>query len=209
MSPSLIFSPWESDPGFLAILEKIRGRTLVDPVRCWMLWQFAHALANTNARYAEVGVYKGGTAYLLAMALGGSPGSRLDLFDTFWGMPPCDPTKDLHKEGNFKDVTLPEVQAFLKFDNVALHQGLFPDTAHESILEGTRFRFVHVDCDIYRSVLHSCGYFFPRMESGGVIVFDDYGFPSCPGAKEAVDQFVLMTERHRIYLPTGQCFVQF
>lgn len=42
---------------------------------------------------------------------------------------------------------------------------------------------------------------------GGVMVFDDYGFPSCPGAKKAVDEFFKSKIETPIYLPTGQCLV--
>lgn len=39
------------------------------------------------------------------------------------------------------------------------------------------------------------------------MVFDDYGFLSCPGAKLAVDQFFSDKPEYPCHLPTGQCFV--
>jgi O-methyltransferase len=45
------------------------------------------------------------------------------------------------------------------------------------------------------------------MVPGGIIVYDDYGFHSCTGAKIAVDEFYTGKEERPIYLPTGQCIV--
>ncbi len=39
------------------------------------------------------------------------------------------------------------------------------------------------------------------------MVFDDYGFESCPGAKQAVDEFFADKNERPWYLPTGQCVV--
>ena len=50
-------------------------------------------------------------------------------------------------------------------------------------------------------------FFYPRMEEGAVMIFDDYGFTTCPGAKKAVDEFFTNKKEKPIYLPTGQCIV--
>ena len=39
------------------------------------------------------------------------------------------------------------------------------------------------------------------------MIFDDYGFLTCPGAKQAVDTFFSDRPEAPIYLPTGQCIV--
>jgi len=74
-------------------------------------------------------------------------------------------------------------------------------------MEAERFCFVHVDADIYRSVLDACAFFWPRLSPGGVLVFDDYGFESCPGAKRAVDEYFAGAMDRPWYLPSGQCVV--
>ena len=43
------------------------------------------------------------------------------------------------------------------------------------------------------------------MVTGGIMIFDDYGFPACRGGeKDAVDEFFADKEERPITLPTGQ-----
>jgi len=66
---------------------------------------------------------------------------------------------------------------------------------------------VHIDVDIYQSVKDCCEFFYPRLHAGGVMLFDDYGKWTCPGAKLAVDEFFATKPEKRFYFPSGQCFV--
>ena len=52
-----------------------------------------------------------------------------------------------------------------------------------------------------------CAFFYPRMAPGGVMVFDDYGAPTCPGVQQAVDEFFAGKPERPLYLPTGQAVV--
>jgi O-methyltransferase len=67
---------------------------------------------------------------------------------------------------------------------------------------------VHVDLDIFASITDALTFFYPRMAAGGIIVFDDYGFPSCPGARAAVDEFFSQKPEVPFALQTGQCVVR-
>jgi O-methyltransferase len=189
---------WEQDMPFQAIRKLMEGQTIVGTNDSYMLYQFAlHVRANVQGDVAEVGVYKGGTAKLLAKAFE-STGQDIHLFDTFGGMPPTDAAMDVHREGDFGDVTFDEVRDYLSdCPRTHLYKGFFPDTA--TPIESRTFSFVHVDVDIYLSVLACCRFFYPRLASGGVMIFDDYGRVSCPGAKAAVDEFFAGRAEHPIY----------
>lgn len=194
---------WENDPLFVELLARAQERTLLDPSRLHLLYQFALLSAERPGDAAEVGVYRGGTARLLAGAL---KGKTLHLFDTFEGMPAVDPGRDVHRSGDFSDTSAEAVRAFLApAGNAVLHPGFFPQTA--AGLESASFCFVHVDVDIYRSVGDCCRFFYPRLSAGGAMLFDDYGTPTCPGARQAVDEFFAGKPERPIYLPTGQCVV--
>jgi hypothetical protein len=45
------------------------------------------------------------------------------------------------------------------------------------------------------------------MVKDGIMIFDDYGFDTCHGARQAVDEFFADKPEHAFYLPSGQCFV--
>ena len=198
--------PWEDDAAFRAIVSHVRELTLLTDRGLFNLYQAAKQVASLRGDVVEVGVYKGGTGWLLGSAFAGDERSVL-LFDTFEGMPEsADPQRDRHHAGDFSDTSLPAVSnALADWPKVSLVPGFFPDTAGP--YKDSRFALVHVDVDIYRSVLDCCEFFYPRLETGGAMVFDDYGLRSCPGAKQAVDEFFATTPERPFYLPTGQCLV--
>ncbi len=140
---------------------------------------------DVSGAMAELGVYKGGTAKLMADVV---PDKPLYLFDTFGGMPQVKAI-DIHKAGDFADTSVEEVSGLLGTrTNAIFRKGFFPETAKG--LEDERFSFVHIDGDLYQSTLDSLVFFYPRMPKGGVMILDDYEWPDCPGVKQAMDEFL-------------------
>ena len=43
---------------------------------------------------------------------------------------------------------------------------------------------------MYEPTLAAHEYFFKRLNAGGMIICDDYGYTDFPGAKKAVDEFL-------------------
>lgn len=198
------FLRWQDAAGFSPVWEIAKTRTLVDEMRAHTLYQFARYASKLEGDFAEIGVYRGGTAKLLLHVVEGSD-RKVHLFDTFAGMPKSD-ERDLHTEGDFNDTSLDAVRGFLSpARNAAFYAGEFPKTAEG--LENKRFAFVHVDVDIARSVEACCEFFYPRMVAGGVMVFDDYGATSCPGAKLAADAFFASRPETLMHLATTQAMV--
>jgi O-methyltransferase len=197
-NPSPI-TPWEGIE-FTHIYEQVRSNTLLGKKRLYMLYNLA-CQAN-GSTIAEIGSYRGGSAYLIASA---APNSAVHVFDTFEGMPETDRQKDWHKKGDFP-VNNGEILSFLsRKKNISVHKGFFPTTA--TPVQESTFSLVHIDVDIYRSVTDCLEFFYPRTRTGGVLISDDYGFTSCPGAKEAWDTFFADKPERSLYLPTGQCLV--
>jgi O-methyltransferase len=202
------FSPWLGYGRFKDLYDKTEEHTLVSADRCYVLYALASQALFLRGDIWECGVYKGGTAILLAELIASTPGvsPKLHLFDTFQGMPETDPQRDRHRPGDFSDISLATVRERVGREDIArFHPGLIPDTFQG--LEQEQIAFAHVDVDIYQSVLDCCDFIVPRMVAGGFIVFDDYGFPSCPGARQAVDDFFRERRERPLTLSTGQAVV--
>ena len=204
--PEGLIHGWDVDAGFGPMYARAAPFTLLGHPDAFILYQFAKQAISVPGDLAEIGVYRGGTAKLVSELMA-STGKTFHLFDTFAGMPETDPQRDLHRAGDFADTSAAAVKKALEGAGgaIEMHVGFFPDTARG--LEAATFSFVHVDVDIYRSVLDCCAFFYPRLTRGGVMVFDDYGRVSCPGAKLAVDEFFSDKPESPCYVYTGQCVV--
>ena len=205
-----VFAPWLGWDDFGPIYRKAQPFTVVSPDRCWILYSLAQQAMQLDGNFYEAGVYRGGTAIILrdVILIGNRNGAdkTLRLFDTFEGMPETDPDRDLHKPGDFSETFLDTVKTVLgDSDNIVFHPGLIPDTF--AGLEDDRICFAHVDVDIYRSIQDCCEFIYPRLAPSGFMIFDDYGFPTCPGARQAVDEFFRDKPEVPLVLPTGQSLV--
>lgn len=207
-----LFSPWAGFGDFPAFFGKAGTNTLVSPDRCYVLYSLARQALGITGDFWECGVYKGGTAAMLAEIISHFspdapvPRRQLRLFDTFCGMPDTNPEKDLHKKGDFSDVSMAEVKRVVGHDElVSYHQGFIPQTFKG--LERSQIALAHIDVDIYQSVFDCSQFIFPRLVPGGFMIFDDYGFPSCPGARSAVDTYFKDSKAYPLVLPTGQAVV--
>lgn len=129
--------------------------------------------------FVEFGVYQGGAAQYLAQ-IARAQARRLVLLDTFEGMPLSGP-EDYHAVGDFSDTSLEAVKALIP--DAIFVPGIFPESVKDFTFPDP-LAFVHVDCDQYQSILDACEYFPPRMVSGGVMLFDDFG--ALVGATKAV-----------------------
>ncbi len=194
---------WRHDKAFMNLFRNVEDKILVSIDRAFIVCQLARALTEKGGDYAEVGVYRGGTARILARS---APGKPLHLFDTFRGMPAVNDEIDRHRESDFSGCSLPDVRHFLKdCPHVIFHPGFFPNTAEG--LEKKLFCLVHIDVDIHRSVRDSLDFFYPRLVPGGVILIDDYGWKECPGIKIALDEFLAEKKESPILTAPYQCLI--
>ena len=202
-----VFSPWLGYGDFGPLFEAIRKFTLVSPARAWIIYSLARQALSVQGNFYEAGVFRGGTALLLRKILETrAHDKQLRLFDTFGGMPETHAEKDLHRAGDFANTSLAGVQSLVGTPEfVSYHPGIIP--ASFAGLEADTIAFAHIDLDIYQGILDSCRFIYPRLSPGGIIVFDDYGFMSCPGAREAVDQFFADKPEVPLVLPTGQAIM--
>jgi O-methyltransferase len=153
---------------------------------------------------AECGTYRGATAYLLCRAFSRMPVS-VHLFDSFEGLSEPIPVDGTYwRKGSLTATEEELAQNLREFDNYRVYKGWIP-TRFADVAD-CRFRFVHIDVDLYQPTLEALEFFYPRMVAGAVVLLDDHGFKSCPGAKQAADEFFESKTENLALLPTGQAF---
>ena len=202
-----LYAPWEGQVEFRRYYDRIRPYTLVSAERCWILLRFLQHALQLPGHFAEFGVFRGGTALLAAEVLrDGNDRRPLHLFDSFAGMPDTSPGEAFEK-GDFARTSEAAVRALVSPSgaNIILHPGYIPDTFANADI--AQLAFAHVDVDLYQTVIDCVEFIYPRLVPGGILVFDDYGFPSCSRARQATDRSFAARREKPIYLPTGQAFV--
>src|SRR5207237_1965692 len=129
------------------------------------LYQLVLKTQKVPGAIAELGVYRGGSAKLIASLKGEK---ALHLFDTFEGLPKVNLSFDQHEAGQFDDTSLKAVQQYLgKSSGIVYHPGFFPDSARDLAQTQTVFSMVHLDVDIYESTKSGLAFFYPLMSKAG------------------------------------------
>ena len=143
---------------------------------------------HVRGSIAEVGVYRGNTAAVLA-GMARKLGVKAYLFDTYEGFDSADLNGiDSESQVRFADTSLASVRQLVGEDNVAFIKGRFPDTVTQLSADES-FCLVHVDCDLYSPMKSALEYFYPRLAPGGFLIFHDYSSLHWAGTEKAVDEF--------------------
>ena len=194
------FEKYDSD--FLRLVELVKSRCYMDNDEKYTLYSSMKAVSNIAGDISEVGVYRGGSAKILADI---KKGKKIHLFDTFEGLPETT-VNDSVKKGWLADTSLESVKEYLEeYDNVFFHKGYFPETAEELLTE--KFCLVHLDTDLYQSTLDSLKFFWPRMSKGGRIISHDYNAIEIGGVRQAFQEFFSSTPEKLIEIADTQVMV--
>jgi len=158
--------------------------------------------AAVSGAIVECGVGRGASLVPLARANQiFSPDRSVIGFDSFEGFPPPvqqdvgprvtgDQSVQPHWDENYvhtwwNTTSLTAVRDALDAP-CELVAGFFSDT-----LEGripAKVSLLHVDCDLYESTRDVLAQGLPRMQPGGMIIFDEYDDATWPGATTAIDE---------------------
>lgn len=193
----------------LQLISRIKAETdlLLGDLEAYELFLAVTKTEKLPGEIAEVGVFRGGSAKLLAE----TSRKPIHLFDTFEGLPDLtrEDRPDQFRKGDYS-ASLENVTSYLAaYPNVKLYKGFFPATAGP--VADRRFSFVHLDVDLYRPTLDSLAFFYPRMTRGGILIGHDYrDIPRFhdSGVKKAFDEFFLDKPEVVLELLDGsQCLV--
>lgn len=177
--------------------------------RRWMLHQLLLLANAVPGDTAECGVFNGSSSFVICQANSEAvaSGKKHHLFDSFEGLSAPDENDGEHWKAGDLSYGVERVQKNLSRFEDATHYypGWIPDRFED--VSDVRFSFVHVDVDLYQPTRDSVRFFYERMNPGGVILVDDYGFTSCPGATQAVDEVLEGKPEAMLRLSGGGGFI--
>ncbi len=162
--------------------------TGISPDRLAMLIAYSWMMSEKPGAFAEFGVCQGGSLDLLSRL---HPDRLIYGIDSFEGLPQGGVMDTYHTTpGEFALSEKELIKLYQHFRNkkTLLFKGFSP-SVFDHIPAAQDYSFVHVDVDLYQSVKDALDYFYPRLINTGIMIFDDYGFPTTPGAKQAIDEF--------------------
>lgn len=189
----------------------IRRHTMTSAKRSKLLWKLCKQVLKNQipGDFVECGVWRGGSAGLMGLALQRFDQTRkkkLHLFDSFEGLPQpsaADGVLATEYSGGANSgllssidqcvANLGDVQNFifnqlnLSKNRVTFHKGWFQDTVPNIGKELEKISLLRLDGDWYESTKICLEAFYDRIPSGGIILLDDYFF--WEGCKKATDNF--------------------
>ena len=212
ITPYANYAPWLQDAEFQDTYNRIKDHTLVDIYRCYELWQLTQEVLaiNDTASFLEVGVWKGGTAGIVGRKLT-LLNSNIPFYlaDTFSGVVKASEKDEFYKGGEHADTTIEIVEKLMSEtgSNYKILTGIFPNDTAAKISADEKFGFCHIDVDVYQSAKDIVDWIWDRLITGGMIVFDDYGFHTCTGVTRYVNEQRNKSDRAVIYNLNGHAII--
>lgn len=194
----------------LHLLKKISPYTMVGYSRLSSLYDLSNFAEKNKMKgaFVECGVWKGGSAAIMAYAAEKAKSSRkIWLFDSFEGLP--EPTEkdgirareyaSNKASGKLSSINqcvgpLEDLEklffSVLKLDkkNIVIKKGWFQETLPKAKKEIGDIAILRLDGDWYESTKCCLENLYGNVISGGYVVIDDYG--CWEGCRKAVDEFL-------------------
>lgn len=198
-----------TEPDFTNIYNKCKQFSTCSVEPMYSLFKSIEYIVKNNipGDFVECGVYKGGSAMLMALTLihFKHTDRKIYLYDTFEGM--SEPTENdvdfsgnsakklLNKSEREKDIIwcygpLDEVKKNMlstgyDSEKIIFTKGKVEDTI--PFVLPNSISILRLDTDWYESTKHELVHLFPLLVKKGVLIIDDYGH--WEGARKAVDEY--------------------
>ena len=180
------------------------------------LCKYFISIKNIEGDFFECGVFKGFSSLLLRSIEENLSNFNINnyfLIDSFEGLSDfLDEDKSLNpdiiqnKKGDLK-ANIEDVKVlFNQFKNVNIIKGWIPKV-FESLDEKNKYKFVHIDVDLYQPTFDSLNYIYDKIVEGGILITDDYRSPSFPGNQKAWEKYFNSKNIRSLSLPSGQAVV--
>ena len=170
--------------------------------RRWNLSQMLRLLPSIAGDLAECGVFEGASAYQLCQ-FATEHGREVHLFNSFQGVSAPRENDGTYWTEGALSASEEKVRANLKeFNCFETFRGWIPEAFAK--VADRNYAFVHIDVDLEQPTFDSIAFFYPRMSTRGIMLLDDHGYDTCPGARKAVLDFMADKPEPVIDLSTGQ-----
>lgn len=192
---------WMRDSEVLAIYDQFKpAHARREWDRMYLLDQLATLIEGVDGDTVECGSYQGMSSYVICHRT--QPGRRHHVFDSFEGLSAPGVADGPHwAPGDLSAQEQVVIDNLSGFD-VVTYKGWIPSRFAE--VSERKFALAHIDVDLYEPTRDALEFLYPRVSPGGVIVCDDYGFGTCPGAKRAFDEYMSDKPERVLSIPTGQ-----
>lgn len=172
-------------------------------VACWA----AQKGLGLEGDFVECGVNKGGLSRAVMEYVDfRSANRRFYLLDTFCGLRQeyMTATEKQHNvDAHIYDECYDAVRrTFADFPGVEIIRGAVPETLTQ--VKAQKVAFLSIDMNCVQPEIAAAEFFWDKLSSGAVIIFDDYGWPGYIEQKHGVDQFAARKGVGVLSLPTGQ-----
>jgi len=197
---------WWNDPKFNNYLKNTDELSGFNTHRKLMLSQLLRLTVGVPGDTVECGVFLGASSILICESNEDGDIDRTHhCFDSFEGLSAPSSVDGEYWSGGDLDISeCDTVKNLESFEKVKLYKGWIPDRFEE--VNQCVFSFVHIDVDLYDPTKDSIEFFYPRMSKGAILLCDDYGLTTCPGATRAIDEYLLDRAEKMITLDCGGGF---
>jgi O-methyltransferase len=197
----------DDDAAFMTVYAKMKPYTMVEKERCYALYQSVLYILQNNipGHFVECGVWKGGSAMLIAFVLlqRGISDRKIYLYDTFEGMAKPGEMDGPHEKAEWESMQVTETLNKMCYapveevktnlaktgypaDNILWVKGKVEETIPGTIPQ--YIALLRLDTDWYESTKHELVHLYPLLSAKGVLIIDDYG--AWQGARKAVDEYL-------------------
>ena len=180
--------------------------------RLHVLTWAAHTALSIDGDFVECGVLKGFCSEVICKYLEFQNVSKQYYrYDTFAGFPEKTSTEKERSaypsyEKIDSDSLYQEVcTKFSNYPNVRIIRGAVPDKFADACPD--RVSFLHIDMNSEMAEVMALEHLFDRVTTGGIIVFDDFGWNSAINQCKAEMAFMRKRGHSVLELPTGQGLV--
>ena len=196
-----------------------------DTFKFWSDLQWRHYIVYSSVSIAikktipekvnliECGVCDGLTIYFaLQNTIFQKKEYNLYLYDAWAGMDNSilsESEKRFEDEYNFLELeqTKKNLSIFSR-NSIHYNKGFIPQSFSQ-YEKPKKINWLHIDLNSFKATISTLDYFWPEIEDGGVILFDDYALIGYEDTKKAIDDWIneRMEQLMFFQYPTGQAII--